>query len=582
MSRIKNLYTYLITNRRPEVDGWLEDYIAFSGDVTRVSEALNGGQGIEDKATYSQTSFAGEGDPWPAFARHLLFEKANGISSRGQSVLSGANFERFIAEPDFVAALAELIKEPTKENFEKFGEAWERARQKHGANRNPLLINRTLAACTTRVSSTVNGSDFESVYWWLVHEGFFDALQNPDAGWYEKNVQLMDFLREEFAEELRKGEKGEEGGTSEQLLSIFVWNLFENITNPFTLKKQVVKYGAPGTGKTFTAKQNTRLLFDIWREKYQSLDPSLTHGTCCEVVQFHPSYGYEDFIEGLRPVLAEDGQPQLVLVNGVFKDFCRRAGVWEIEVHGIPGTGPELVKKWLDLTVGQLRPHIGGHLKDASWQSIGALKDSEKIADVVPPFFFIIDEINRAELSRVLGELMMCIEYRGVEGAISTQYAALNTRKTAMLTTSAGHRFFIPHNVYIVGTMNTIDRSVESFDLALRRRFRWERTEPDVNALRYHLKLRDAQPGNGSRPWAGLADDLAALNARIREKDILGADYEIGHAYLMNLRYPQTLTRSEVRERVWEDSIKPLLEEYLRGSGQGETLIPEFAKAFGI
>ena len=75
---------------------------------------------------------------------------------------------------------------------------------------------------------------------------------------------------------------------------------------------------------------------------------------------------------------------------------------------------------------------------------------------------------------------------------------------------------------------------------------------------------------------------MAALNQRIRATDILGVDYEIGHAYLMKLRYPETLTKTEVREKVWEDAIKPLLEEYLRGSGQGETLIPEFQKAFGI
>jgi 5-methylcytosine-specific restriction protein B len=75
---------------------------------------------------------------------------------------------------------------------------------------------------------------------------------------------------------------------------------------------------------------------------------------------------------------------------------------------------------------------------------------------------------------------------------------------------------------------------------------------------------------------------LEALNEHIQDTDILGADYKIGHAYLMKLRYPETLTRTQVREKVWEDAIKPLLEEYLRGSGRGETLIPEFQKAFGI
>jgi 5-methylcytosine-specific restriction protein B len=100
--------------------------------------------------------------------------------------------------------------------------------------------------------------------------------------------------------------------------------------------------------------------------------------------------------------------------------------------------------------------------------------------------------------------------------------------------------------------------------------------------VRLHLQKRDAEPGNGSRAWAGLADDLAQLNERIRKEEILGADYEIGHAYLMNLRYPPTLTHTEVRRSVWGDSIRPLLEEYLRGSGRAETLIPEFQKAFGV
>jgi 5-methylcytosine-specific restriction protein B len=578
MSRIKNLYTYLITNRRADVDGWLEDYCIFTSDVATVREALNRGKGIEETATFERSSFAAVG--WPAFARRLLFEKDNGISSRGQSVLSGENFDRFIKEPAFVTALTELIKAPTKESFTSYAAAWEDARQKHGGKRNPLLVNRTLAACTTKVSSTVNGAAFASVYQWLVNEGFCTELQGAD--WYDRNVQVMEILRTEFAEELEKSRKGEGGGTSEQLLSIFVWYLYENISNPFMLKKQVIKYGAPGTGKTYTAKLNTRLLFAIWQEKYGSDHPGLTYEECRDVVQFHPSYGYEDFIEGLRPVLTPDGQSRLMLQNGVFKQFCQRAGHWEIEVHNIPAIGPKLAEQWATLTVGQLRPYFAYQLKHPSWERISQRNDAEKIADIVPPFFFIIDEINRAELSRVLGELMFCMEYRGVEGAISTQYASMNTKETAMLQTKSGLKFFIPHNVYIIGTMNTIDRSVESFDLALRRRFRWEQIVPNITALRYHLRERDAQPGNRSHPWGGLADDLESLNRRIRETDILGTDYEIGHAYLMNLRYPPTLTRNDVRETVWEDAIKPLLEEYLRGSGRAETLIPEFQKSFGI
>jgi len=576
MSRIKTLYTYLITNRRAEVDGWLADYVAFTSDVDKVSAALKEGKEIQSKATYEATSFKAENDPWPAFAKHLLFKDGNGVASRGQSGLSEVNFLRFIEEQDFVTALGELIKQPTKDNFTKFSDAWESTRLTHGAHRNPLLVNRTLAACTRDVTSTVNNPDFEEVYWWLVREGFITAHSNPTANWYDKNFQVMTFLRESFAEELRSGE------TSDQLLSIFVWHLFENISNPFTLKKQIIKYGAPGTGKTFTAKRDTRLLFDIWREQFGA-ETSYTHDTHCEVVQFHPSFGYEDFMEGLRPILDQDGKAQLTLQNGVFKRVCQRAAVWEKDVYSIPKHGPNLAIEWESLRIQDLLPHKA-NLTGEHWRYLFAhAHQDKKVSDAVPPFFFIVDEINRAELSRVLGELMICLEYRGVEGAISTQYVALNTAETGLVSIGGTYKFFIPHNVYIIGTMNTIDRSVESFDLALRRRFRWERIDPNIVALRYHLKQHhDVKPGNSSRPWVGLADDLAALNQCIRATDILGADYEIGHAYLMKLRYPETLTKTEVREKVWEDAIKPLLEEYLRGSGRSETLIPEFQKAFGI
>ena len=91
--------------------------------------------------------------------------------------------------------------------------------------------------------------------------------------------------------------------------------------------------------------------------------------------------------------------------------------------------------------MGELKTHIGKNLSLPLWEGIGKLADSQKVAEAVPPFFFIVDEINRAELSRVLGELMLAIEYRGVNGCISTQYAQLNTPETAMLTTSAGHAF---------------------------------------------------------------------------------------------------------------------------------------------
>ncbi len=575
MSRIHNLYTHLITNRRPDVDGWLEAYTAFTRDVTKVRAALKQGHRIQDPTTYGETAFKGEKDPWQAFAKRLLADISNGVASSGQSILSKENLPRYIAAEDFVSALTGLIMEPDKSSFVSFDAAWERVRQTCGANRNPLLINRTLSACTRAVTSTVNAPDFETVYEWLVGEGILSRHADPQADWYDKNVQLMTFLGQAFAEELASGE------TSEELLSIFVWHLFENISKPFSLKKQVIKYGAPGTGKTYSAVRDTRLLFNIWKEEYGAAG-SGNYEDHSALVQFHPSFGYEDFMEGLRPVLDKDGKAQLTLQNGAFKQACIKAAAWERDVSALPGCGRELAENWESLMIRDLIPH-SAHLPAQHWQPVLSLPHPDKrVADAIPPYFFIIDEINRAELSRVLGELMFSLEYRGIKGAISTQYAALNTLETGLLATGGSWKFFIPHNLFLIGTMNTIDRSVESFDLALRRRFRWERADPDISALRYHLKQRDPKPGSAGSRWAGLADDLESLNRRIREVDILGSDYEIGHAYLMDLRYPPTITQSAVREKVWEDAIRPLLEEYLRGSGRGDALLPEFRKAFGV
>lgn len=144
-----------------------------------------------------------------------------------------------------------------------------------------------------------------------------------------------------------------------------------------------------------------------------------------------------------------------------------------------------------------------------------------------------------------------------------------------MLQTDQGYLFFIPSNIYLIGTMNTIDRSVESFDFALRRRFRWEEVAPDTRLLRYHLN-------QFCKTWVPLADNLERLNTQIGKEPLLGHDYQIGHAYLMNLKYATSLTVAEVRERVWDDCIRPLLQEYLRGTGKEAELIGSFGKAFGV
>lgn len=545
-SRLKNLYKYLIENRKHEVQGWHNAYKVFFAQVSEMRKRIQADEQLS------------QGDE--PFLKQLLYEKSNGIASRGQSVLSNENFQAFVRNNDFISALGQFILTPTKDEFEKFEAAW----TGQGKSNNPVLVHRVAAACTLEVSTTVDSGKFNQVFSWLTREGIISEYpSDADQGWFAKNQFLLSAIKKEFQEELDSGQ------TDEFYLSQFVWVLYENLSNPFSLKKQIVKYGAPGTGKTYQARQQTSLLFDIWKEEFAP-DIDHTHNGQIELVQFHPSFSYEDFMEGLRPILDGNGSAQLTLQNGVFKEFCRKAGKWEIDVYKL-GLGVD----WNSLTIEKLLLHKE-KLSGVHWNHIFEVNDSSKlVADAVPPFFFIIDEINRAELSRVFGELMYCLEYRGVKGRVKTQYANLNNEKTCMLSEDQGYTFFIPSNIYLIGTMNTIDRSVESFDFALRRRFRWEEVTPDTGLLRYHLS-------EYQKEWVKLAENLESLNDQIAKEALLGHDYQVGHAYLMNMKYPTILTVAEVRARIWDDCIRPLLQEYLRGTGRENELIGAFGKAFGV
>lgn len=545
-SRLKNLYKYLIENRKHEVNGWHKAYRDFYSQVAQIRERITSGEGLSQNDE--------------AFLKQLIYEKSNGIASRGQSVLSNDNFQSFIKNKNFISALEKFILIPNSENFTIFSDTW----SNQGKSNNPVLVNRVAAACTLEVSTTVDSGKFNQVFSWLIREGIIPVYPTEEnLSWFAKNIFLLKSIKSEFDNELR------EGKTDEFYLSQFVWVLYENLSNPFSLKKQIIKYGAPGTGKTYQARLQTSLMFDIWKEEFAS-NSRLTHASQIELVQFHPSFSYEDFMEGLRPVLGSNGNSQLRLQNGVFKEFCRSAGKWEIDVYGLG-----LAQKWESLTIKELLP-FRERLSGEHWRDVFEISDTSKlVSEAVPPFFFIIDEVNRAELSRVFGELMYCLEYRGTRGCVKTQYANLNNEHTGMLKDAKGYLFFIPTNIYLIGTMNTIDRSVESFDFALRRRFRWEEVVPDMALLKYHLN-------QFCKAWLPLVDNLERLNELIAKEPLLGNDYQIGHAYLMDLKYATSLTVSEVRERVWDDCIRPLLQEYLRGTGKETELISSFGKAFGV
>ena len=179
--------------------------------------------------------------------------------------------------------------------------------------------------------------------------------------------------------------------------------------------------------------------------------------------------------------------------------------------------------------------------------------------DKLKPYIFIIDEINRGEISKIFGELFFSIDpgYRGRVGEVSTQYANMHD--------NPNEKFYIPENVYIIGTMNDIDRSVDSFDFAMRRRFRFIEIKSDER-----LEMLD-----------GLGEDkdeairrMTALNNEISNVEELNENYHIGASYFLKLKY---LTFNQL----WTDYLQPLLQEYVRGMYDEDGIMEKFAKAYG-
>lgn len=172
------------------------------------------------------------------------------------------------------------------------------------------------------------------------------------------------------------------------------------------------------------------------------------------------------------------------------------------------------------------------------------------------PFVFIIDEINRGELSKIFGELFFAIDpgYRGEKGLVSTQYQELITDNNDIFKRG----FYVPENVYIIGTMNDIDRNVESMDFAIRRRFAWREVSAEQSAENM-----------------GLSDEVKArmnkVNQAIHDCDLTPA-YYIGGAYFLKLK-------GDDYESLWNNHIKGLVDEYFRGNPDGSNYVKKIHKA---
>ena len=201
----------------------------------------------------------------------------------------------------------------------------------------------------------------------------------------------------------------------------------------------------------------------------------------------------------------------------------------------------------------------------AIYKAIKAKKSVASKAKAKPEelkkYIFIIDEINRGEISKIFGELFFAIDpgYRGRAGEISTQYSNLHS--------DPDEKFYIPENVYIIGTMNDIDRSVDSFDFAMRRRFRFVE-------LRADERLEMLASLENEELEAEAIRRMTALNKEIASVEDLNENYQIGASYFLKLK---TLNF----DQLWTDYLQPLLQEYIQGMYDEEGLMNRFAKAYG-
>ncbi len=512
-----------------------------------------------------------------------------------------------------------------------------------------------------------NGKQYHLLHGWGVFTS--DCIVNvSNENPMSRTVQWRNFLKIPKQNEEMGNSVFFQGTTDKQALhikellglntEIVMESKYQKYIDILETNKNLILTGAPGTGKTFMAKA-------IAEEMNAEIG----------FVQFHPSYDYTDFVEGLRPKNDEKGNVGFERRDGVFKEFCKTTLLhFQEDTQTLASLPPMLGNDFdkiyrsivYDIKSGRLKSYqtpfkiqqleikdgrivfradsdsprteseknlkllfdyfVSNHIfdlsafqKDDYWGLVAKLtKGKTKTVDyveygwllqemlnratktysgtkvidtnhpdVIPSdeemvftnrrdeqtkekFVFIIDEINRGEISKIFGELFFSIDpgYRGERGKVNTQYQNMIPEGDVFKD-----GFYVPENVYIIGTMNDIDRSVESMDFAMRRRFAWQ----EVTAEESYTNMIENDP-----EFVHVKDEIKqrmfSLNKAIAETEGLDEAYQIGAAYFR--KYLDYKEKANAFDCLWENHLKGLLFEYLRGNRRAKELLEKLHDAY--